>query len=68
MSEIAEHRVKEVKDELREGDQVLVKVLGVEGNRIKLSRKALLKEQREKLGLPDAGCAGWSGGRHFRVG
>ncbi len=53
ISEIAEHRVKDVKDELREGDQVLVKVLGIEGNRIKLSRKALLKEQREKLGLPD---------------
>ncbi|HTW45282.1 MAG TPA: polyribonucleotide nucleotidyltransferase [Acidobacteriaceae bacterium] len=53
VSEIAEHRVKDVKDELREGDQVLVKVLGVEGNRIKLSRKALLKEQRQKLGLPD---------------
>ena len=56
VSEIAEHRVKEVKDELREGDQVLVKVLGVEGNRIKLSRKALLKEQRQKLGLPEPGA------------
>ena len=55
ISEIAEHRVKDVKDELREGDQVLVKVLGIEGNRIKLSRKALLKEQREKLGLPEPG-------------
>ncbi|HVW77764.1 MAG TPA: polyribonucleotide nucleotidyltransferase [Alloacidobacterium sp.] len=57
ISEIAEHRVKDVKDELREGDQVLVKVLGIEGNRIKLSRKALLKEQRAKLGLtePQAG-------------
>jgi len=49
ISEIAEHRVKEVKDELREGDQVLVKVLAIEGNRIKLSRKALIKEQRAKL-------------------
>ena len=58
ISEIAEHRVKEVKDELREGDQVLVKVLGIEGNRIKLSRKALLKEQRQKLGLPEPGAAG----------
>ncbi|MGA9241947.1 MAG: polyribonucleotide nucleotidyltransferase [Silvibacterium sp.] len=58
VSEIAEHRVKEVKDELREGDQVLVKVLGVEGNRIKLSRKALLKEQRLKLGLPDPNAQG----------
>jgi polyribonucleotide nucleotidyltransferase len=52
VSEIAEHRVKEVKDELREGDQILVKVLSIEGNRIKLSRKAVLREQREKLGLP----------------
>lgn len=53
VSEIAEHRVKDVKDELREGDQVLVKVIALEGNRIKLSRKAVLKEQRAKLGLPD---------------
>ncbi len=49
ISEIAEHRVKEVKDELKEGDQVLVKVLGIEGNRIKLSRKAIIKEQRAKM-------------------
>jgi polyribonucleotide nucleotidyltransferase len=53
VSEIAEHRVKEVKDELREGDQVLVKVLAIEGNRVKLSRKAVLREQRAKLGLPE---------------
>ena len=53
VSEIAEHRVKEVKDELREGDQVLVKVISIEGNRIKLSRKAVLKEQRAKLGLTE---------------
>jgi polyribonucleotide nucleotidyltransferase len=58
ISEIAEHRVKDVKDELREGDQVMVKVLGIEGNRIKLSRKALLKEQRQKLGLPEGGSEG----------
>ena len=49
ISEIAEHRVKEVKDELREGDQVMVKVLAIEGNRIKLSRKALIREQKNKL-------------------
>ncbi len=54
ISEIAEHRVKEVKDELREGDQVMVKVLAIEGNRIKLSRKALIKEQKAKLGIADA--------------
>jgi polyribonucleotide nucleotidyltransferase len=58
VSEIAEHRVKEVKDELREGDQILVKVLSIEGNRIKLSRKAVLREQRAKLGLPEPGAEG----------
>ena len=57
VSEIAEHRVKDVKDELREGDQILVKVLSIEGNRIKLSRKAVLREQRAKLGLPEVGEA-----------
>ena len=55
ISEIAEHRVKEVKDELKEGDQVLVKVLAIEGNRIKLSRKAILREQRAKMAPPQGG-------------
>ncbi len=49
ISEIAETRIKEVRDELKEGDQILVKVLAMEGNKIKLSRKAVLREQREKL-------------------
>jgi polyribonucleotide nucleotidyltransferase len=61
VSEIAEHRVKEVKDELREGDQILVKVLAIEGNRIKLSRKAVLREQRAKLGLQEPGQIGTDG-------
>jgi polyribonucleotide nucleotidyltransferase len=33
----------------KEGDQILVKVLALEGNKIKLSRKAVLREQRDKL-------------------
>jgi polyribonucleotide nucleotidyltransferase len=49
ISEVAEHRINDVRDELKEGDQVLVKVLAVEGNRIRLSRKAILKEQRAKM-------------------
>jgi polyribonucleotide nucleotidyltransferase len=57
ISEIAEHRVKEVKDELREGDQVMVKVLAIEGNRIKLSRKALIREQKAKLAAQNGGAA-----------
>jgi polyribonucleotide nucleotidyltransferase len=61
ISEIAEHRVKEVKDELKEGDQVLVKVLGIEGNRIKLSRKAILREQRAKMAPAPQGGDGEGG-------
>jgi polyribonucleotide nucleotidyltransferase len=49
ISEISESRIKQVRDELNEGDQILVKVLALEGNKIKLSRKAILKEEREKL-------------------
>jgi len=49
ISEVAEHRIKDIRDELKEGDQILVKVLAVEGNRIRLSRKAILKEQRAKM-------------------
>jgi polyribonucleotide nucleotidyltransferase len=52
ISEIAENRIKDVRDELKEGDQILVKVLALEGNKIKLSRKAVLREQREKLKQP----------------
>jgi len=48
ISEIAEQRIRDVRDELKEGDQVMVKVLSVEGNKIRLSRKAVLREQREK--------------------
>ena len=48
ISEIAEQRLRDVRDALKLGDQVLVKVLAIEGNKIRLSRKALLREQREK--------------------
>jgi polyribonucleotide nucleotidyltransferase len=66
ISEVAEHRIADVRDELKEGDQVLVKVLAVEGNRIRLSRKAILKEQRAKMGggdgAPPMDGAGAGGG------
>ena len=54
ISEISENRIKAVRDELKEGDQILVKVLALEGNKIKLSRKAVLREQREKIKVPTA--------------
>jgi len=48
ISEIAEARIRAVRDELKEGDQILVKVLAIEGNKIRLSRKAVLRDQRDK--------------------
>ena len=57
ISEISESRIKQVRDELNEGDQILVKVLALEGNKIKLSRRAILKEEREKLKQAEASKA-----------
>jgi len=45
ISEIADRRVKDVRDELKEGQQIIVKCIGKEGNKIKLSRKAVLREE-----------------------
>ena len=43
VSEIAHYRVKDVRDELKEGDQVMVKVINIDpSGKIRLSRKALL--------------------------
>jgi polyribonucleotide nucleotidyltransferase len=45
VSEIAAYRVKDVRDELKEGEQILVKVINVDpSGKIRLSRKALLEE------------------------
>ncbi len=55
ISEIAEQRIRAVRDELKEGDQLLVKVLAIEGNKIRLSRKAVLREERDKQRHQSAG-------------
>lgn len=48
ISEISDRRVKDVRDELKEGQQILVKCIGKEGNKVKLSRKAILAEEKAK--------------------
>src|SRR5581483_6523257 len=73
ISEVAEHRIKDVRDELKEGDQILVKVLSIEGNRIRLSRKAILKEQRAKMSQGETSLEGvtavtFEGGGEFPEG
>jgi polyribonucleotide nucleotidyltransferase len=47
ISEISDRRVRDVRDELKEGQQIMVKCIGKEGNKIKLSRKAVLKEEEK---------------------
>jgi polyribonucleotide nucleotidyltransferase len=55
VSEIAHYRVKEVRDELKEGEQVMVKVINIDpSGKIRLSRKALIE--------PPEGQSGPSGG------
>ncbi|MFP7296145.1 polyribonucleotide nucleotidyltransferase [Neobacillus niacini] len=49
ISELAEERVGKVEDVLAIGDEILVKVTEIDKQgRVNLSRKAILKEQREK--------------------
>jgi polyribonucleotide nucleotidyltransferase len=49
VSEIANHRVKDVRDELKEGQQILVKVINIDPTgKIRLSRKALLQDEAQK--------------------
>ncbi len=46
VSEIAHYRVKDVRDELKEGEQVMVKVINIDpSGKIRLSRKALLQPE-----------------------
>jgi polyribonucleotide nucleotidyltransferase len=50
ISEVADYRVQDINNELKVGEQILVKVLSIEPpNKIRLSRKAVL---REAAGLP----------------
>jgi polyribonucleotide nucleotidyltransferase len=63
VSEIANYRVKDVRDELAEGEQVMVKVINVDpSGKVRLSRKALLgpdegTSPREPRPVPSAEMA-----------
>ena len=61
VSEIANHRVKDVRDELKEGQQIMVKVISIDPTgKIRLSRKALLQEEPGSGGQATAAPAGKS--------
>ena len=61
ISQIAETRIRAVQDVLSEGDEVVVKVIEIDGNgKMRLSRKMALRDKpelaaKEKLRNPDAG-------------
>ena len=56
VSEIANYRVKDVRDELKEGQQVLVKVINIDPTgKIRLSRKALLTPEEGTAPPPQSG-------------
>src|SRR5438309_2628406 len=48
ISEIADRRIRDVRDELKEGQQIMVKCIGKDGNKIKLSRKAVLRDENRE--------------------
>ena len=55
VSEIANHRVKDVRDELKEGQEILVKVINIDPTgKIRLSRKVLLQDEGAKDGAAPA--------------
>ena len=63
VSEMAHHRVHNVRDEVKEGDQVLVKVVSIDpSGKIRLSRKALL-ELAEGETPSEGGTGGGERGR-----
>ena len=65
VSEMAHHRVQDVRSEVKEGDQILVKVVNIEpgSGKIRLSRKALLGEGEGGAPAEAAAGAPASGGR-----
>ena len=68
VSEMANHHVKEVRSEVKEGDQILVKVVNIDpSGKIRLSRKALLAEAAGGAAPQEAGAAaGQHGGGEHR--
>jgi polyribonucleotide nucleotidyltransferase len=69
VSEIANYRVKDVRDELKEGEQIMVKVINIDpSGKVRLSRKALLTPDegtspREPRPVPDGPIGGDDGHR-----
>lgn len=46
ISEVADYRIRNIRDELKEGQQLMVKCISTEGGKIRLSRRAVLRDER----------------------
>jgi polyribonucleotide nucleotidyltransferase len=55
ISELANRRVARVEDVLQEGDEVLVKVIGMEKGKIKLSRKEAIADEEKRRAAAEEG-------------
>jgi polyribonucleotide nucleotidyltransferase len=59
--------VNNVRDEVKEGDQVLVKVVNIDpSGKIRLSRKALIEAPEGTTPAPAGAAAGGHGGGEYR--
>lgn len=46
ISEVADYRIRNIRDELKEGQQLMVKCLSNEGGKVRLSRRVLLRDEK----------------------
>jgi polyribonucleotide nucleotidyltransferase len=64
ISEVADHRIRDIRDVLEEGQEIRVKCISNDGQgKIRLSRRVLLQDEQER---PESRPAGGGGGRRRR--
>jgi polyribonucleotide nucleotidyltransferase len=59
ISEVADHRVRDIRDVLEEGQEILVKCISNDGQgKVRLSRRALYEDEQERSGGPESADRG----------
>lgn len=46
ISEVADYRIRNIRDELKEGQQLMVKCISTEAGKVRLSRRAVLRDEK----------------------
>lgn len=52
ISEVADYRIRNIRDELKEGQQLMVKCISSEAGKVRLSRRAVLRDEKISKGEP----------------